>query len=108
MKKSMTLLGIAGAMLMGIAVLPGNANSAATRSGQQVAPQTQTFVGEVKGTNENREWVNPILYDQARKTNFYLNDDTKAERYIGHQVKITGTLDAKNEIIHVATIEELK
>ena len=91
-------------MLVGMAV--SSPAKSATKTSARAAANNQTFVGEIEGPDENREWVEPILYDQTRSANFYV-DDWKADRYIGHRVKITGTLDKKNEIIHPASIDVL-
>jgi hypothetical protein len=107
MKTNMGLLGAAAAMLLGLAIAPSYANSPAKVPRHQTDSQTQTFVGVLQGPSENREWVDPVLYDQTRKINFYV-DDWQAENYVGHEVKITGTLDQKNMIIHPRSIEELK
>jgi hypothetical protein len=107
MKKNMGFLGAAGAMLLGLAIVPSYANSPAKLPPRQPNGQTQTFVGELQGSSENREWVDPVLYDKTRNTNFYV-DDWQAENYVGHKVKITGTLDQKNMIIHPQSIEEVK
>jgi hypothetical protein len=108
MKAKMILLAVAGAMLIWIVAIPGRANGPATASNKRQAPQIQTFVGVLEGTNEPREWINYIIYDDARKSNFFLDDDWKSEKYIGHIVKIAGTLDERNRIIHVQSIEEVK
>jgi len=108
MKRNITLLGVAGATLLGIAAIPSLANGPSTPTGKQADSQTQTFVGLLEGTNEPREWVNLIIYDDTRESNFYLDEDWKSEKYVGHVVKITGTLDQKNRIIHVLSIEEVK
>jgi hypothetical protein len=102
----MALLGVAGMMLIGSAVIPVYANGHKTASQAQSGPRTQAFIGEIQAPSENREWVDPILYDQSRQTNYYI-DDWKAERFDGHAVKIIGTLDEKNAIIHPTSIEVL-
>lgn len=107
MNARLSSLGAVAAMLFGLAAMPGYARKADSAKGTQANAQARTFVGELEGTNENREWVDFILYDTTRNTNFYIDDDWKAAPYIGHQVKITGTLDPKNAIIHVQSIEGL-
>jgi hypothetical protein len=109
MKRNLTLLSFAGAsFFIGMIGMPGYAKDRTTPSRQQADSQIQTFVGVLEGTNEPREWINFIIYDDARKSNFFLDDDWKAERFIGHVVKVTETLDEKNRIIHLKLIEEVK
>lgn len=105
MKRTLSVLGIAGTMLVAM-VLSQGYGYAKDKTTKQATTKTQTFVGEMQGTNENREWTEPILYDKALSANYYV-DDWKADRYIGHQVKITGTLDQKNGVIHPESIEVL-
>jgi hypothetical protein len=107
-KENICLYCAALAMLLGAAVIPGYANSPASPSRHKSQTQAQTFIGELQGPVENREWVDLILYDQTRKANFYLDDNWKAENYVGHKVKVIGTLDEKNAIIHPESIEELE
>lgn len=60
-------------MLVALAIVPGYADSPAKAPRHQNDSQTQTFVGELQGTTETREWVDPVPYDQARNANFYVD-----------------------------------
>ena len=44
--------------------------------------------------------------DPNNKTTYKLDDQEKAKQYVGKNVKVTGTLDAATNTIHVAAIEE--
>lgn len=120
MKRSLSVLTIAGAMLLGLALTPGygyaqdkmapEATTPQSTTPQDTTPQattkTQTFVGIMQGTEEDRQWTKPVLYDQKSKSNYYVDiGERKAEQYVGHKVKITGTLDKKNNTIHAKSIE---
>jgi hypothetical protein len=110
MKRSLGVLGIAGAMLLGLALTPGYGSAQDKTAPEAATPQatakTQTFVGVMQGADEDRQWTKPVLYDQKSKANYYVDiGERKAEQYVGHKVKITGTLDKKNNIIHAKSIE---
>ena len=40
------------------------------------------------------------------RTSYQLDDQQNAEKYKGKSVRIVGTLDAANNLIHVQSIEE--
>ncbi len=47
-----------------------------------------------------------VLQDSSGKTAYRLDDQNKASQFDGKKVKVTGTLDAANNLIHVQSIEE--
>ena len=46
-----------------------------------------------------------VLKDTASKTVFQLDDQAKAKQYVGKEVKVTGSLDASTNTIHVEDIQ---
>jgi len=46
-----------------------------------------------------------VLYDAAAKKTYQLDDQGKAKKFAGQNVKVTGTLDKSGEKIHVSNIE---
>jgi hypothetical protein len=53
-----------------------------------------------------KDGENFVLNDAANKTSYMLDDAQKASQYEGKKVKVTGTVDAASNTIHVETIEE--
>lgn len=66
----------------------------------QEQEQSKTFTGKV--TKSNGRYV---LEDQTMNSAYYLDDTKSAQKYEGKNVKVTGTLDASNNTIHVQKIE---
>jgi uncharacterized protein DUF5818 len=64
-------------------------------------PEIKTFTGRIAKYGPKF-----VLEDSSMRASFQLDDQQKAEKYQGKNVRITGTLDAENNIIHVQTIEE--
>jgi len=67
--------------------------------------QTQAalaFTGRV--TNEHGQLV---LRDRVTKMTYKLDDQSKAKRFVGKQVKVVGKLEMKSNIIHIESIEPL-
>ena len=62
--------------------------------------QAKTFTGKV--TKSNGRYV---LEDLSMNSTYYLDDTKAAQKYDGKNVKVTGTLDAANNTIHVQKIE---
>lgn len=72
----------------------------------------ETFVGEVMRNPEidydsMDQLYRHIIYDETRKTNYFLDDDGKAEKYDEKRVEIKGTLERKNTAIRVDSIKAL-
>ncbi len=101
MKKA--LLYSAGALLMSAAI-PRNALATAAPAAlrQQTDPKTKMFSGTVVKSGDHF-----ILSDAANKLSYVLDDTQKASQYEGKKVKVTGTVDAANNTIHVQSIEEI-
>jgi hypothetical protein len=100
MKKN--ILSVAGALLV-LTVVPRFCLAAAPRAMMQQQSETQakTFTGTVTKNGENF-----VLSDTRSKTSYMLDDARKASQFEGKKVKVTGTVDVANNIIHVETIEE--
>jgi hypothetical protein len=114
--KSLTLLKLLGvlALLVSLAGLPlygqqagqqpGQQDPAATQSqpsmGQQSTQgQTQTFMGKITKSKGDL-----VLKDDAG-TSYKLDNADQAKQWVGKSVKVTGTLDATTNTIHVTNIE---
>jgi len=72
----------------------------------------ETFIGQVTRNPEidydsMDQLYRYIIYDENRKTNCYLDDDRKAEKYDEKKVEIEGTLERKNTAIRVDSIKAL-
>ncbi len=70
----------------------------------------ETFVGEITRNPEIEydsmdQLYRYILYDEARKTNYYLDDNGKAEKYDEEKVEIEGILKANGTVIRVNSIK---
>ena len=66
----------------------------------QTQEQAKTFTGKVTKSNGRL-----VLEDQTMNSTYYLDDTKAAQQYVGKNVKVTGTLDAANNTIHVEKIE---
>ena len=98
------VLSVAGALLV-LAASPmlGRAATHPTPSMQQQSkPQSKTFSGTITKSGDNF-----MLNDAANKTSYMLDDVQKASQYEGKKVKVTGTVDAASNTIHVETIQEV-
>jgi hypothetical protein len=100
MKKS--ILSVAGALLV-LTAVPQFCLAGAPRVAMQQQSQVQakTFTGTVMKNGENF-----VLSDPSNKTSYMLDDVRKASQFEGKKVKVTGTVDTANNVIHVETIEE--
>ena len=103
MKKA--LLSTAGALLL-FTVSPRLACTYFASAQPQAQPdnerKTKTFSGTIVKDGDKF-----ILSDKASKLSYLLDDAEKASRYEGKTVKVTGTVDAASNTIHVANIEEI-
>lgn len=76
-----------------------SAQSPAQNQGQS-EQQVQTFTGKIAKSKGNF-----VLKDAASNTAYQLDSADQAKQYIGKNVKVTGTLDSANNLIHVSNIE---
>ena len=67
----------------------------------QQQPEVKTFTGRISKNGEKF-----ILEDPAMNTSYQLDDQKKAQQHEGKNVKVTGTLDAQNNVIHVHAIDD--
>jgi uncharacterized protein YdeI (BOF family) len=97
------LLSAAG-LLMILPVVPKIVSSAPSSLLAQERPQEKTkiFSGTIIKDRDNF-----ILSDSANKLSYILDDARQASQYEGKKVKVTGTVDAANNTIHVQTIQEI-
>ncbi len=114
MKRLLPLTIAAAALLsMPVSTPAGGANAGdapkAWAQGQADQPEqrpqdqgkTQTFSGTITKSGEDF-----TLTDKERGINYKLDDIQKAGQFEGKTVKVTGTVDAEGQIIHVETIQE--
>lgn len=67
----------------------------------QQQPEVKTFTGRISKSGQKF-----ILEDPAMNTSYQLDDQKKAQQHEGKNVKVTGTLDAQNNVIHVHAIDD--
>jgi hypothetical protein len=91
-------------LLMILPVAPKIETAEPTAAVMQEQPQEKTkiFSGTIIKDRDNF-----ILSYAANKLSYILDDPRKASQFEGKKVKVTGTVDAANNIIHVQTIQEI-
>jgi hypothetical protein len=71
------------------------------QSGRQSKPvPIQVFVGTISKVGNQF-----VFSDDVNKNSYQLDDQETASKFEGKQVKVTGTLDATNNVIRVQSIE---
>src|ERR1700730_6884602 len=93
------------AIVVGAAPLPSTPHAVPTtgqeQSGRQSRqPQIQTFLGTITKPGKLI-----VFSDDINKNSYQLDDQETASKFDGKKVKVTGTLDASNDIIRVQSIE---
>lgn len=78
------------------------ANAASGDDGGASQPQ-QSFSGVVVSLNGTRF----VLRDDDANTWYHLDDQDAVKPYLGKKVIITGTLDARSDMIHVEKISQV-
>ncbi len=63
-------------------------------------PEAKTFTGRILKSGENF-----VLSDLVTKARYLLDNQDEARPYEGKNVKVTGTIDVANNMIHIETIE---
>ena len=63
-------------------------------------PEIRVFLGTITKTGNQF-----VFSDAVSKSSYQLDDQETASRFDGKKVKLTGTLDASNNIIRVQSIE---
>ena len=102
--------------LVGTLLILGLSTSCAsvrlTSAHQRSDSPMETFTGELTRNpeidydNKSQEFRH-IIYDETRKTNYYLDDEGKAQRYDQKRVEIQGMLEQNNTTIRVESIKPL-
>ncbi len=93
------------AIVVGAAPAPNAPHVFVTASPEQSGhksdqPQIQTFLGSI--TKAGNQFV---FSDDVSRNSYQLDDQETASKFDGKKVKVTGTLDATNNIIRVQSIE---
>lgn len=102
MKQSSVFLLVAGLILNCSAPLLALGNPTALQDQtQDRQPEIKTFFGRI-----SRQGPKFVLEDSTLRTSYQLDDQRQAEKYQGRIVRVTGTLDAENNLIHVQMIQE--
>ena len=101
---------LTAALTLGLSASCGSVRQ--TSAHQRTASPQETFIGEVTRNpqidNDPKDQEFPdIIYDENRKSNYYLDDRGEARKYYERKVEITGTLDQKNTTIRVNSIQPL-
>ena len=102
MRKINVLL-VAAALMIGLAgfSIPLRSQSQSQDpSVQQSGQQAQTFTGKISKKGDKY-----VLRDSSSKMTYELDDQEKVKSFDGKDVKVTGTLDAQTQTIHVADIQ---
>src|SRR6266567_6761987 len=68
----------------------------------QTQSQAETFFGTILRNGDNF-----VLSDSATKSKYMLDNAKMASRYEGIAVKVTGSLDTANNLIHVEAIQPI-
>lgn len=79
---------------------PQDAQAAPSQPAQGDADNATVFTGKVMETKGQF-----VLMDATTKTTYVLDDQDKAKRFKGKTVKVTGTLEAASNTIHISNIE---
>jgi hypothetical protein len=53
----------------------------------------------------SREGGRYVFHENHRRMNYFLDDQLEAKRFSGKSVLVTGTIDAKKNVVHVRKIE---
>jgi hypothetical protein len=90
-------------MLFGLMASPVQSGvQAASISQTTPQPEAKTFTGTILKSGENF-----VLSDTATKARYLLDNQDMARPYEGKSVKVTGTIDVANNMIHIETIDEV-
>ena len=79
---------------------PSNQDPAAQSNTMSEGAETQVFSGKIAKTGGKY-----VLKDGVTKMTYSLDDQSQAKKFEGQSVKVTGTLDAQSNTIHVSLIE---
>ncbi|HVN78761.1 MAG TPA: DUF5818 domain-containing protein [Terriglobia bacterium] len=62
--------------------------------------EADTFTGKIVKSGDM-----VVLVDTSSRTTYQLDDQDKAQPFVGKNVKVTGTLDVATNVIHITEIE---
>ena len=79
-----------------------NAQSQTAPAGQEDQQKAQVFVGKVVKIPDGRF---ALVTDEQAGKGVYLDDQEKAKGFEGKNVKVTGTLEAAKNLVHVSDIQ---
>jgi Protein of unknown function (DUF5818) len=94
------------AIAVGAAPVATPASAASAIASQQTPaardsrPEIRIFLGTISKAGNQF-----VFSDDATKSSYQLDDQETASKFDGKKVKVTGTLDASNNIIRVQSIE---
>ena len=72
---------------------------------QQTEPQSKTFAGKVMKLQDGKYALVTGQTTDGHLSGHFLDNQDEAKKYEGKEVKVTGTLEASNNTIHVTKIE---
>ena len=73
---------------------------------QQDQQASKTFEGKIMKLQDGKFALVTGQTPQGQVSGHFLDDQDNAKKYEGKQVKVTGTLEASSNTIHVSKIEE--
>ena len=79
---------------------PGSDIETPRRQDTKLKPEIRVFLGTITKTGNQF-----VFSDAVNKSSYQLDDQETASKFDGKKVKVTGTLDASNNIIRVQSIE---
>ena len=82
-----------------------SSNNQQDQGQQQTEPQSKTFVGKIIKLQDGNYALATGQTPDGHLSGHFLDNQDEAKKYEGKQVKVTGTLEAANNIIHVTKIE---
>lgn len=82
-----------------------NQNQYASAQQQPAQQKSETFTGQIAQLQNGQYALITGKTPQGKLAGHFLDDQNKAKKFAGKNVKVTGTLDATNNIIHVTDIQ---
>lgn len=89
-------------ILFGLMAPPVQSRVPETGTQTQTQPEAKTISGTILKSGEDF-----VLTDSATKTRYMLDNQDRARPYEGKRVKVTGTIEVANDLIHIETIQEI-
>jgi hypothetical protein len=97
-----------GLSLASTPIRASGARAAARNSAQHENKDEQEEAKNFSGVIVSLNGALFVLRDDDNGTWYHLDDQKAAGKYQGKKVSITGTLDARSDMIHIRTIQEAK